>query len=144
MEVNGNQNCLVTNIPQNIFFCVQQKKRKPYRFGTTWVEYTVTDFHFWVDYHLRYLLWSNHEWPFTQDVFLHWKAAKHSAVEWTTRSQGTFLKMNLNLTWHEVATVTDAHLAHVAIKHNENVAQMDARACPVWKVPKAASHVSLT
>ncbi len=26
MEVNGDKSCLVTNILQNIFFCVQQKK----------------------------------------------------------------------------------------------------------------------
>jgi len=29
MEVNGPINCLVTNIPQNIFFCVHQKKEIP-------------------------------------------------------------------------------------------------------------------
>ncbi len=42
MEINGSQNCLVTNILQNIFFCALQKK----------VSYTGLeqhDFHFWVN-----------------------------------------------------------------------------------------------
>lgn len=34
MEINSNQNCLITSLFQNIFFCVTQKKL--YRFGMTW------------------------------------------------------------------------------------------------------------
>ncbi len=31
MEVNGNKICLVTNVLQNIFFCVQQKKENLFK-----------------------------------------------------------------------------------------------------------------
>ncbi len=33
VEINGNRNCLVTNILQNIFFCIPQKK---FRLRTAW------------------------------------------------------------------------------------------------------------
>ncbi len=36
MEINGAQKSLVTNFLQNIFLCVRQKKKKLYRFETSW------------------------------------------------------------------------------------------------------------
>ncbi len=46
MDVNDNQNCLVTNILQNIFFCILQKKeshtRNSMRVSKWWQNFQTT------------------------------------------------------------------------------------------------------
>ncbi len=60
MEVNGNRKCLVTNILQNIFYYVLQKKKKTVIQGWGWdlrVSKWWQNWHFWVDYPFKTYWW---------------------------------------------------------------------------------------